>query len=793
MIYLKSIKIRNFLGIKKYDFDYSNNGVFLILGENGSGKSSFLDALIWVIFNKVTRGNLLKNDIVNEYSEDGCYVQLNFEYNNQEYQIIRSINNSKYGNGLKLFIDGVNLSDNKGNQNVLEEIFSDYNTFINTVIFPQSFKETFLGSTDSTQKAMFEKILNLQKLNEYKDRAKQIYDEKEKEKDEYVKQIDVLMAENQQNMKTLIDIITNKKNEFSLLESNLQTMENEIKSIDLESLKNKIADVYSKKEELNIGKANIENKIKVLQQNRNTTEQNYQVKFNKIKNRITKYLNNLDNLYTEKFEESKQKFQNEFNNIKQTKENELNNQINEINNEIKKLSNDKNSILMTINNNENEKNEIYKKYNALINELRTKISNIDMTINMKNNQINNMKNSMNLNGECPTCHREMDEYGIKQLENKIDELQKEINKLSIEKTEYENKVNQFKKEMNIEIEKIENMTYELKNAINDIDNKVLEFNNEIDKIKNNLNEELKSIFDGYKEKLNDISIELKNTIENKKKYYNDRMARVQYIYNNMINKLISDYQNELNNMTTQLKTIENDINGLNVSIKELQEEYDKKSDILNKYNNIVESKNKLSNEIKDLELKLENDKKEMEKTIADKQKILQEIVQEIEIMKFWKDAFTSQGIKNFIIGKVIPEFEKLIQTHLSKISDRFTVKISNTKTTQSGTTKNQLNVMIYRKDGTETKFDKLSGGEKRILDVATMMALHDLSIKYNDIRINVLFADEIFDSLDADHAEGVVYLLKDISKDKAFYITTHNQWWKNQDVDDIIEFMREDN
>lgn len=91
---LKFLKIRykNFLSSGNYwtELDFTKNKSTLIIGRNGAGKSTFLDALTFVLFNKPFR-KINKNQLVNSMNDKGCSVEVEFEIGKDSWKIIRGI------------------------------------------------------------------------------------------------------------------------------------------------------------------------------------------------------------------------------------------------------------------------------------------------------------------------------------------------------------------------------------------------------------------------------------------------------------------------------------------------------------------------------------------------------------------------------------------------------------------------------------------------------------------------------------------------------------------------------
>ena len=92
MIRFKKIKWKNFLstGNQWTEIDFEKSSTTLIIGSNGAGKSTVLDALTFVLFNKPFR-KITKSQLVNTVNEKDCGVEIEFDINNREYLVRRGI------------------------------------------------------------------------------------------------------------------------------------------------------------------------------------------------------------------------------------------------------------------------------------------------------------------------------------------------------------------------------------------------------------------------------------------------------------------------------------------------------------------------------------------------------------------------------------------------------------------------------------------------------------------------------------------------------------------------------
>lgn len=161
---MKLIKVeaKNFLSYKHLLFHFAN-GVWLITGENGAGKSSIFDAVTFALYGK-TRGDL---DSVIRTGKECSIVKLVFESDdNIRYVIVRKRHKQK---GSRLAI--TNLSNTSlavtnptivETQNKIEEIIGlDYNLFISSAYFGQENITNFMNKTPKERKELFSDMLGL--------------------------------------------------------------------------------------------------------------------------------------------------------------------------------------------------------------------------------------------------------------------------------------------------------------------------------------------------------------------------------------------------------------------------------------------------------------------------------------------------------------------------------------------------------------------------------------------------------------------------------------------------------
>ena len=164
MITLKSIKWKNFLSTGNVftEIQLNKHNNTLIVGENGAGKSTILDALTFALFGKPYR-NINKPQLVNSINNKDCLVELLFSISDKEYLIRRGIK----PNVFEIYVDGDLLNQSassKDYQEILEKMIikMNYKSFTQIVILGATSFTPFMQLSASDRRAVIEDLLDIQ-------------------------------------------------------------------------------------------------------------------------------------------------------------------------------------------------------------------------------------------------------------------------------------------------------------------------------------------------------------------------------------------------------------------------------------------------------------------------------------------------------------------------------------------------------------------------------------------------------------------------------------------------------
>jgi len=164
MITFRYVRWKNLLSTGNYftEIKLNNNTNTLVVGENGSGKSTMLDALCFGLFGKAFR-NVNKPNLLNSINGKDCHVEVEFDNNNKSYKIVRGIKPNKF----EIYCDGELVNQDaaaRDYQEYLEKFILklNYKSFTQIVILGSASFVPFMQLSASDRRAIIEDLLDIQ-------------------------------------------------------------------------------------------------------------------------------------------------------------------------------------------------------------------------------------------------------------------------------------------------------------------------------------------------------------------------------------------------------------------------------------------------------------------------------------------------------------------------------------------------------------------------------------------------------------------------------------------------------
>jgi DNA repair exonuclease SbcCD ATPase subunit len=163
MIRFKSIRWKNFLstGNQWTELNFEKNDTTLIIGTNGAGKSTVLDALTFSLFNKPFR-KINKPQLVNSTNEKDCRVEIHFEVGTREFKVVRGIKPSIF----EIWADGKMMNQDAAaadQQKYLENniLKLNYKSFTQIVILGSAGFTPFMQLSAQNRREVIEDLLDI--------------------------------------------------------------------------------------------------------------------------------------------------------------------------------------------------------------------------------------------------------------------------------------------------------------------------------------------------------------------------------------------------------------------------------------------------------------------------------------------------------------------------------------------------------------------------------------------------------------------------------------------------------
>ena len=279
MIVFDRIRWKNFLstGNNFTEVNFQDAQTNLILGTNGSGKSTILDALTFSLYNKPFR-KINKPQLVNSVNEKECLVEVEFSIGSREYKVIRGIK----PNVFEIWVDGTVQDQDAAaadQQKKLEEsiLKLNYKSFTQTVILGSATFVPFMQLTSSNRRDIVEDLLDIKIFST----MSSILKDRMRRTNELIREFSIKkdMIEDKIEMQEnfIKDIEKSGRERIQKKESNIESLDGEIVTLTEENeslmtridteLKPKLENLNNSKKtlkKLNTIKAKLEQKIQNL-------------------------------------------------------------------------------------------------------------------------------------------------------------------------------------------------------------------------------------------------------------------------------------------------------------------------------------------------------------------------------------------------------------------------------------------------------------------------------------------------------------------------------------------------
>lgn len=279
MIIFKTIRWKNFLstGNQFTEIKLDRSPTTLIVGENGGGKSTMLDALCFSLFGKPFR-NINKPQLVNSINKKQLLVEVEFQSGRKSYKIVRGIKPNLF----EIYVDGDLINQDaaaRDYQKYLEEsiLKLNYKSFTQIVILGSASFTPFMQLPSGTRREIIEDLLDIQifttmnavlrdKVNDLKDRLSmadnklEVLKQKASIQKEYV---DTLEANREKRVDEILARIRNGESQIEHLSTLVAGLESE--KTESEEARAALGDLTAKQKKLEQFKTKFSSQLRDIQ------------------------------------------------------------------------------------------------------------------------------------------------------------------------------------------------------------------------------------------------------------------------------------------------------------------------------------------------------------------------------------------------------------------------------------------------------------------------------------------------------------------------------------------------
>ena len=667
MLAFKKIEYEYFRNTEYYSFEFPDNGLIVISGLNGCGKSTFIMAIYDALF------GIEKSHCMLDH-ETSTKVTLHFVHNDIEYKVSRAKGRAVlYKDGDK-FLTSVR-EVNRYIKGLIDPLVAEATIFLTN---------DFVGLPDIAKKQIIDNLITID-FDPYKKKA-DLYSRHIKSsivndsnmlanideqiivhKQELVKEISnyrISIKKKEEDIKYYNDTILNlrqKAIEFENILSSLDIKKDEEaianKREEIEELNNKLVSYTNKQSELKLECEKLKLKLKEI----NTD----------IKNRFSQQLEN----ELHRTESAKMQLRFKMDGIEENG---------------KSLKNEMASALSKL---EYERDKIISQYNQSISTAKLRLEQLSGTCPLCKSKAD-IDLSKPIVTTCPICGtKASSEHNAKQAaqyKNDIEELENKIKEVN---EQYIKDKESTERSYNDQLKALRQQWDELKNNIAQYD----------------------KIIDELKARSDQIEQEMQETYEKESAYVIEQYQAK--------SKQLHDYNNFLSRETLRIQKLKMELENMNNEYNDMKSQYDETK---RKYELAMSKINELTAKLDAIKETDISDnmwkyvRTTLVKDIKERRNIRQRIFEntkKLEHVKFWQKGFGIKGIKALVMSEIVPAINKTLYKYGIELNMVPVLIVDD---------KGRFQIVIKSDKTFATLADDLSKGETRIVNVLFNIALSSI-------------------------------------------------------------------
>lgn len=750
---LGKLTLHNYLSYNSAEIDFSKIRKALVSGSNngdatdsnGAGKTNLFESLGWNGWGESKAETI---DLNVKHDKEDCSVQHDFEHDGKEVSIIRARNKKTGTTTLDFIIDGVvsnGTTVTDTNKKIQDFLNLDYETFINSVYIKQDDVHSLANTKNSNAgRELLEKVLNLAEYEDYYDKTKL----KIKDLDDELAILNSFLVQNSNASEKKLELlakIESSKNELTEKSSLSESLK-----IKIEVLRKQIQDESTGEQRL----IQLQKSLTIAENDLVSASDSYETS----KKEAMKFKTGLDGKISDL-------------ELKISKESELLNSRNSLDKEEDEIKRSLDEIKL--------KEASIVEINKLINDAQSSISAASEkkfkaehergTLLAKNaaNEAKIKSPRIKAGERCGECATLIDDDNLDHFKIHLgDEIAR--NSELVEKLNSES-INPLREEIKGYMDRVVELEIKIKAVMVEIDatRSSIRSLETIRHARELIEKELMEI-NTSKPELDKLTsgdgLEYwKTTVKNHKGKIQQKQEEVESLKTEISevvidSVLLDKLKKDLSDNDSALNSIRDFVSELKANIKTSESE-------ANSFDIIIS----------------ESVKKRL---AADK------IMAELSVYNDLSDAFSSKGIRSYILENAIAELEKEANGILAQLSNgRLALEFKTKKEVKKAKSEKQekLTFEVLINDGHKTfPFSSYSGGEKFRISFVLRVALSKILLRRANSKLEFLIIDEAVSPLDRSGVEKIMEVINNLQDDfKTILVITHRDDIKNY-FDEVI-------
>ena len=762
---LNSLVLHNYRKFKHAEIEFPE-GIMAIVGNNGSGKSTIIEAMGWAIYgNKVSRTNREGIRRQGASPNDECWVKLTFELGGDVYEVTRIMSSSLSADASVKVNGLVAASSASGATRMLEKkIGMDYDAFFTSLVARQKEINALSSKTAGERKKSMLRMLGIDAVE---DAVKKVREDR-RQKESVVeaisgtlKDIEAIEAEAEGWREKL----ESTRTELRAVEGMIEALGKEVGAIEAErDEERKKMERYNELErEAGLVGERIKSKMAQMEEKRKEKEalEKKKERYGQIEHLGEEYLK--VRAEKERMDGVREKYLS----VKHLKE-----RVAELEREIAEIDASVSSMREEIKGKEGAERAV-READARLKEIRERINEMRSSMRIKDVQIKASKERMEEAAEerrkieqrgadstCPTCGRPLkDRYGaiIEDFERKAEEERRKVESLEKEKRMLEKEAEALEREAEAlekrraeaeaELEGMKKIERKIESAVESRKEKgakMAEARGRIAEIGDVAFDE--RLYESYSRKLEELA-----SVNSEITVLKSEIARLPDITSQ-----ISQLAEDLDMLEGRRKAVAREIENLGFDRKryeDIEKRYEeKRAEVAAARENRV----RLEGDAKraEMEIKRLEREREEQKGAREKIRILRKEIQQLGMLAGDRDRGLLNDFKRYLISKIGPTLSR----HASRFFSVFTAG----KYSQMEIDEN-YDIYIYD-DGERFAINRFSGGEEDLANLSLRLAISQvIAQRSGGIEFNFIVLDEIFGSQDSERRANVLNTLGGLS------------------------------